>query len=144
MEDAELIRIRALDYSVKKISQMMVKLPDFSTNPTQNQIIFFLAYYKNKEMYQKDLCELLNLQKSSVTESLDYLEKHGVIERIVNKDDNRKKQIVLTEAAKAVINSIDDSYREINRAAIKDISKEELSNFNETLTKMNKNISHMI
>lgn len=144
MEDVELIRIRTLVYSTKKFSDKMVKLPNLSTNPTHKKIIFLLNYYKNKEMYQKDLCELLDLQKSSITESLDYLEKNGVIERIVNKDDNRKKQIVLTEAAKAVINSIDDSYREINKTLIKGISKEELYDFNETLTKMIKNISHMI
>lgn len=144
MEDEELIRLRALDYLAKRISQKTVKLPDFSINPTQNQIIFYLTYYKNKEMYQKDLCDLLKLQKSSVTESLDYLEKNGVISRIVNKDDNRKKQIVLTEKAKQVVNSIDESYRQINKTAVKDISKEELRTFNEVLAKMSSNISSMI
>lgn len=143
-QDVELIKIREVDYLAKRLSKKNAKTPDFSTNPTQNQIVFFLAYYSDKKMYQKDLCDLLKLKKSSVTESLDYLEKNGVIIRIVDKDDNRKRQIVLTEKALAVIKDIDDEYILANKKAIQGISKEDLETFNSILEKMYKNISSII
>lgn len=142
--DVELIKLREVDYLVKRVSEKMAKTPDFSTNPTQNQIVFYLAYYSDKQMYQKDLCELLKLKKSSVTESLDYLEKNGVVKRIVDKDDNRKRQIVLTEEALKAINDIDGGYREINKKAFQGLSKEEIDSFNSVLTKIYKNISSII
>lgn len=91
-------------------------------------------------VYQKDLVEATKLTKSSIAEQLDRMEEKKIIKRIVSKEDNRKKQIVLTKKALNRKEEIDAAISDINKTIVKGITKKDLEVFFKVLDKMKRNI----
>lgn len=75
---------------------------------------------------QKELAHRLGIDGSSLVRLLDILEQKGFIERQVDKDDRRARQIYLTDAGRAAVKDI---RRVLSRAEAKmlaDVSDAEL------------------
>ncbi|WP_160673798.1 MarR family transcriptional regulator [Clostridium sp. C8-1-8] len=70
----------------------------FGITGSQGRILGFLYHEsKNRDIFQKDLEEELNIRRSSVTSILQLMEKDGYIKRVSVEEDARLKKIVLTE-----------------------------------------------
>jgi DNA-binding MarR family transcriptional regulator len=102
-------------------------------NLTYGLYPFLIEIYKHDGISQEDLAKVLYLNESTVTRSLDKLEKRGFVKKTPVK---RKKIITLTdegaEIAKKVMN-YDEKWDEIIK---KDLSEEEYINFKKTLIKI--------
>lgn len=62
-------------------------------------LLHFLAFNKDKEIYQKDIEKYLSLTPPSVSNKLRTLEKLELVERKYSKKDTRLKQVTLTKKA---------------------------------------------
>lgn len=80
------------------------KFKDYSIGHAQVMTLHFIT--KKNGISQLELTRILNLDKSSVTSQLNNLEKHGYIIRTVSDDDNRIRNIHITEKTKAIENSL--------------------------------------
>ena len=73
-------------------------------NKTQEAILMAIKDHQNKSM--KEISNLIGLEKSSYTRSVDILVEKGYLEREINKFDKRKIHLLLTNkginAAKAI------------------------------------------
>ena len=92
---------------------------------------------KNSEaMTQSQICELLYLEKSSVSRSIDGLEKRGWIDRQRSPHDSRSKIVMLTEKSLGVVEQceeiaasvLQDAQQGIDDAELQ-ASKQNLSNW---------------
>lgn len=114
----------------------MSKIP----TPTQMQIVGYILENKDKEIYQKDLEENLNLRRATISDVLQRMEKNGLVKREVNKNDIRSKTVTLTKSAKEFFEAGSKQMKRIEKKAIKNITNEELENFSNVVSKMIKNI----
>ena len=62
--------------------------------PTQIQIIEYLVRHMNDEVYQKDLEKVFSLKRATISGVLQTMEKNGLISRVVDETDTRKKKIL--------------------------------------------------
>ncbi|MBI9011713.1 MAG: MarR family transcriptional regulator [Clostridiales bacterium] len=62
------------------------------------QYIFFLTIFKNPGISQKELTELIKIDKATTAKALKKLEEQGYIYRTANEDDKRYNRLYLTEA----------------------------------------------
>lgn len=108
---------------------------------TQMQIIEYILKNIDKEVYQKDLEEILNLRRATVSGVLQTMEKNGLIERVTDDIDTRTKKIILNEKAKELFIKGQTKIKEIEKIAIKGIPEEELEIFSNVISKMKNNIS---
>lgn len=101
---------------------------------------------KNSEpMTQSQISELLYLEKSSVSRSIDGLEKRGWIERQRSPYDSRSKIVILTEKSLGVVEQCEeiatsvllDAQQGIDEANLK-TSKQNLSEVITSLRKLNR------
>mgnify|MGYP003409624597 CR=1 FL=1 len=68
------------------------------------------------------------------------MEKNGFIKRVTSTKDQRSKQIIITDTSKEAYNSLKFVFEILNDELIKNISKEELDAFYNTLNKLSNNI----
>ena len=112
----------------------------FHPSPLQAKIIKYLIENEGKEIYQKDLENVFEVSKATISGVLLTMEKNNTIMRVSSKNDARQKRIVLPEKSKEIYKEVRETFRILNEDLIKNISKEELKTFYNILEKMRNNI----
>lgn len=95
---------------------------------------------KNRDVFQKDIEEHFELRGSSVTSTLQNLEKMGFIVRESIPTDQRLKRIVLTKKALDIHNQITKNIEQVEKEAFSSINKEEEQLLSDLLKKILNNI----
>ena len=142
-------------YQVKTLHKLVVRYfikdEDFITKvkkekinsvltPTQMEIIEYIKENENKEIYQKDLENVLNLRRATVSGVLQTMEKNGILERITHPSDARAKRIILNKNAERLFNVWEHKVKELESIITKNISAEDISIFSNVLNKMINNL----
>ena len=95
---------------------------------------------KNRDVFQKDIEEHFELRGSSVTSTLQNLEKMGFIVRESISTDQRLKRIVLTKKALDIHNQITKNIEQVEKEAFSSINKEEEQLLSDLLKRILNNI----
>ena len=142
-------------YQVKTLHKLVVRYfikdEDFITKvkkekinsvltPTQMEIIEYIKENENKEIYQKDLENVLNLRRATVSGVLQTMEKNGILERIAHPSDARAKRIILNKNAERLFTVGEHKVKELESIITKNISAEDISIFSNVLNKMINNL----
>lgn len=111
-------------------------------NGVQTRILYFvLANYLERDIYQKDLEEEMNIQSASVSVLLKKLEKEGLIIRERVPNDSRLKRIRPTSVGIERQRAVNYDIRHLENKLIVGISKKHLKIFYDVMQKMIKNTS---
>ena len=108
--------------------------------PAQMQILHFIISKQNEKIYQKDIGNALNLRRATLSEILKTMEKNNLIFRVKDKNDTRKKEIIISETAKNNFQIVKDKLNEAEKVITSGIKKEDLELFFKTINKMKENI----
>lgn len=94
----------------------------------QARILGFI-YWKSKErdIFQKDIEEELDVRRSSVTSVLQLMEKNGFIERVSVSEDARLKKIILTEKGLEIQTNIYDFILGVEKSLRDELSEAEVN-----------------
>lgn len=95
---------------------------------------------KNRDVFQKDIEEHFELRGSSVTSTLQNLEKMGFIVRESIPTDQRLKRIVLTKKALDIHNQITKNIEQVEKEVFSSINKEEEQLLSDLLKRILNNI----
>lgn len=107
----------------------------------QGRIIGFVRCESEKrDVFQKDIEERFELRGSSVTSTLQNLEKLGFIKREALPADQRLKRIVLTEKALEIHNQIIANIEHVENEAFGNLSEQEKETLNNLLERILNNI----
>lgn len=108
--------------------------------PTQMQIMEYLLDHIDKEVYQRDLEDVLNLKRATVSGVLQTMEKNQLIERVIDSKDSRTKKIILHEKTKDIFVQNKQKLDEIEKIITKDITNKDLELFARVIDRMIENI----
>nr|WP_305144970.1 MarR family transcriptional regulator [Anaerotignum propionicum] len=103
-------------------------------------IALYFLLNTDKEMSQKELASLMNIQDPSLARLIDRMERDGLIRRIENQKDKRMKILELTEAGRLKAESLMHCGQEFSDLLLEDISDEDVEIFHKVLDKMLNNI----
>lgn len=107
---------------------------------TNGWIIRYLYDNKDKDIFQKDIEKRFSIGRSTVTSTIQLLEKKGYVCRDGVESDARLKKVVLTEQGMELHESMRKIGRELDERTLKGISDEELSVFFQVIEKIEKNL----
>lgn len=142
MENIVLFKIKELD---KKIVRTILKEnSDINILPltsTQIQILKYMIEHQNEDVYQKDLENVLNLRRATVSGVLQTMEKNNLIKREIYENDVRVKKIILNEKTKSIFLKNKQKIDEIEKNIIKNISKKDLDKFTQIIDKLITNLN---
>jgi len=124
---------------VGDMSACQEKIKKFPT-PTQMRIIEYIMDAEN-EVYQKDLEDVLDLRRATVSGVLQTMEKNSLIERVASDKDARTKKIILNSETKKAFLKYQVQMKEIEELIIKNIKERDLEIFSNVLNSMKYNIS---
>lgn len=107
----------------------------------QMQIIKYILKHGGKTIYQRDLEEVFNLRRATISGILKTMEKNNVIIRVCDPNDARGKIVILSDDAKKFFKAKETLFKKLETDLKKDISKEELETFYKVILKMRDNIN---
>ena len=111
-------------------------------NPMQFKIMKYLLINSEKVVYQKDLEEITNTRKSTLSGVLDTMEKNNIIRRVNSEDDLRKRRIILTEEALKKEHEFKTYMRSVNKKIVEGIDESKLDIFLEVVMAIKENIKN--
>ena len=127
------------------VNDMMVKnekLKSFPT-PTQVHIIEYIVDAKG-DVYQKDLENVLNLRRATVSGVLQTMEKNNLIKRVPSNIDARVKKVILNSKTKELFLKHKYKMEETEKVVTKNIVESDLEIFSRVLDMMKQNINEYL
>lgn len=147
MENTSVLRkIKELEHLTAK--KVIMNNSDFENNieslpapsPTQMQIMEYILANSDKEIYQKDLENILGIKRATVSGVLQTMEKNGLIERIIDENDTRTKKIILKKETREIFEKRKKIFISLEKKMTENISDDELQFFFKIIDKMEKNL----
>lgn len=139
--DNILFQIKTLEKMIARYFIKQGELEKLSKpTPTQMQIMDYFLENNKKEIFQKDLENILHLRRATVSGVLQTMEKNELIERITDEEDTRIKKIILNKKAKEIFKKNEQKMKKLEEIITKGISKDDLETFSKVIQEMKNNI----
>lgn len=110
--------------------------------PTQMQIIEYILNHTSEDIYQRDLEDILNLRRATVSGVLHTMEKNNLIRRVTDNEDTRSKKILLNNKAKEIFLQNQKKMDKIEQIITQNIPKENLEVFSKVIQMMKDNMKN--
>lgn len=147
MEDYKIL------YQIKKLEKLVIRnisgncmeLKRQTKMPTltQMEIIDYILQNENKDVFQRELEQVLKLRRATVSGVLQTMEKNNLIIRVQSNEDSRAKKIILNEETRKIFLKNRKKMEELEKIIVQGICDSELKNFVNTLEKMKKNLAEI-
>jgi DNA-binding MarR family transcriptional regulator len=92
---------------------------------------------------QKDIAEAHRVSSAAVAVNLKKLEQMGLVERIVDEEDNRCNRITITEKGSRIVEQSRDIFQQISEEMFSLLTDEEMEVFVRCLDKLQSKLEHM-
>lgn len=133
-------------FEIKSLEKILVRymFHDFDVDnipsPTQMQIMNYMFENDLDYVYQKDLENVLNLRRATVSGVLQTMEKNGLLKRVIDSNDTRVKKVILNPETKKKFTKKREKILQLEELITKNISDSELENFYIVINKMKNSI----
>ena len=109
-----------------------------------NRYYSILLFIENTEhCTQQHISDYFKTDKASMVRIMNYLSKHGMINKHVNEADRRELLVCLTDKAKKILPEIHDAVDELNEAALDGLSKKDIKHLYKYLETINDNLNSL-
>ncbi|MDZ5782012.1 MarR family winged helix-turn-helix transcriptional regulator [Marinococcus luteus] len=139
MHTEDFISIMIHQTDLKLTSFIKEELQEFNLTPEQNLIMMLL--WEEDGRTQNDISRKLQKDKTNVARMAAQLEKKQFVRREAGTEDQRAMQLFVTEEGRQLQKKVRPAAERFNAAVTKGISTEELKALEQTLVKINKNVS---
>ena len=102
--------------------------------------IHYLYENQEKNIYQKDLEKQFGLCRSSVTNTIQVMEKKGYLKREMVEEDARLKKVILTDKGLNHHKKMETIIGGLNEKTLQGITDEELESFFRVINKLEANL----
>lgn len=100
------------------------------------QEILLMQLWDQDGQCLSDFAEKLSLDASTITKMVQRLEKQGILKRNVDKDDKRSVVVNVTPAGQKLRGKVEKMWSDLNKAASKNLSNDELKILQSLLRKL--------
>jgi DNA-binding MarR family transcriptional regulator len=102
---------------------------------------FLLFLWANEDLSQRDLSGLMAIEESTVTNTIDRMERDGLISRMRNPDNRRRNQLRLTERARELMSALLPEAMQVVKMATQGMSEMEIGFLTSLLGKVQVNLA---
>lgn len=116
---------------------LSVKLAEYDVTPSQYGVLSCL--WGRTHATPKQIAETLCLETSTISGVLDRMQKKDLIDRVINKEDRREVQVIITEKGKALEEPISKIIDDVNAEVLKDFKQDEVLSIKKALREIASN-----
>ena len=110
-------------------------------NLTAEQYLVMDTLWNEGTLTQQAIAYIIQKDKNSVTQFIDNLEKKGLVRRVIDKNDRRVNNVVVTKTGLQLKDSTKQLAIDSMNDILKDISEKDLNTFVSVIQKICENIS---
>ncbi|MGN0425399.1 MAG: MarR family winged helix-turn-helix transcriptional regulator [Acetatifactor sp.] len=133
--------MRVIHNQVKDIISKTVPKSDFAPQTQlQGGIMGYLFHHSDSAVYQRDIEKEFRISRATATNTLQVMEKRGLIVRRSLDKDARLKRITMTEAAATNHARVEEHMRMMNERMLQGMTPEEIAQFGSYLERVMKNL----
>lgn len=109
----------------------------------QGGIMGYLFHHSEEPVYQRDLEKEFRISRATATNTLQVMEKNGLIVRKSQDKDARLKRIVMTEPARESHAKVEEHMRLMDRKILQGMTENEISELYRLLGRLQDNLGQM-
>lgn len=99
--------------------------------------------YRQEGLSQREICSRLCIKPSTVTVSLQRMEKAALIYRVADAKDKRIQRIYLTDSGKEIHREVEKIRREVGSVMLQGMTPEEVDHLKKQILQMQENMEKM-
>lgn len=107
------------------------------------QYVLVLISWNKEQLSQKELCKLLEVDKSYMVTIINYLADKGYVRRQINLIDKREYIIKLTQKGRCVVPQIEVGITQLNNKSMETLTEDKIKIFSEVLLQISSNLSDL-
>lgn len=140
---APLSRESSLGYQVNHLARLLeqalrVRIDEHGVVP--GQFAQLLALYEEEPLTQRELCERVQIEQSTMAYTLQRMQRDGLIDRVADPRDGRRARITLTERARRLHEVLMSAARDVNETATRGMQEAEIVILMSTVEQIIKNL----
>ena len=125
----------------RSMDSAVINTIDNTLTVSQAYVIDFISMQgDNQDVFQKDLEKAFDLKRSSISLTLNNMEKSDLIKRVPVTEDARLKKIILTDKSKELYEKISKAIDSVENRVCENITPDELKIFKSVLDKIRNNL----
>ena len=117
------------------------QLSDVNLHPGQMPMLDIL--YRQEGLSQREICSRLCIKPSTVTVSLQRMEKAALIYRVADAKDKRIQRIYLTDSGKEIHREVEKIRKEVGSVMLQGMTPEEVDHLKKQILQMQENMEKM-
>lgn len=141
--EASLALRTSLGYQVNLLARLLAQALRERIAPSgvvPGQFAQLLTLYEEDGLTQRELCERVRIEQSTMANTLRRMERDGLVRRLPDPEDRRRTRIELTDRAQRLEPELAASARDVNAIAARGLNSRELAAFMRTLTRIIANL----
>nr|WP_298786154.1 MarR family transcriptional regulator [uncultured Marinococcus sp.] len=142
MHTEDFISILIHQTDLKLTSFIKEELRMFNLTPEQNLIMMLL--WEEDGRTQNDIARRLQKDKTNIARMAAQLENKQFVRRAAGTEDQRAMQLFVTDEGRQLQEKVRPAAERFNAAVTRGISTEELTALEQTLAKINRNVSENV
>lgn len=134
----------SLGYVINHVARVFARALHEAIAPmgvVPGQFAQLLALYERDGVTQQELCDIVEIEQPTMANTLNRMERDGLIERRPHPTDGRKQLIFLTDHARRLEGQLVEAAIDVNRRAIRDLSEEEHQDLLAVLRQLGSNLT---
>ncbi len=137
-----ILDFKRVNGKIHKALSNSLKEYNIGITPVQGRILMYIN--ESNEVTATDILDRFNsINKSTLSEILNNLEKNEYIIRREHSNDSRKKIIVLTDKASDAIKVLKQNFDKVTNKVLDDVSIEEYEAFKNVINKLERNLDKL-
>lgn len=133
--------LRVLHNQIKAIIRNTIPCaPKAPQTQLQGGILGYLYHHQEQPVYQRDIEKEFRISRATATNTLQVMEKNGLIVRKAQDRDARLKRIVMTEEAMQGHRQVEEHMERMEQRMIRGLSAQEVEELNRMLDIIQKNL----
>ena len=130
--------VRMLAHEMKHYADR--KLDEYNVTQEQSHTLGYMYRHKERGITQNELLKTFKRKGSTVSSTLKGLENKGLIYRMVDPDDSRRKNLKLTQEGMKLVESFVCIFDDIEAILVKDFNESEKQQLKDLFERMLNNI----
>ncbi|KAA2277442.1 MarR family transcriptional regulator [Staphylococcus haemolyticus] len=130
--------VRMLAHEMKHYADR--KLDEYNVTQEQSHTLGYMYRHKDRGITQNELLKTFKRKGSTVSSTLKGLENKGLIYRMVDPDDSRRKNLKLTQEGMQLVESFVSIFDDIEAILVKDFNESEKQQLKDLFERMLNNI----
>jgi len=125
-------RQSSLGYQVNHLARLLAQALGARIAPlgvVPGQFAQLLALYEEDDLTQAELVERVRIEQATMANTLQRMERDGLVDRVPDPHDRRRARVVLTERARRLQGDLTAAARAVNEAATSGLSDQEVADY---------------